>query len=205
MSEPAGCNMRGTCSTEDCERPIRARGLCACCYNRALKKGELPPSAGRWPNRTLEERFWGKVEKTDGCWLWSAGRDSGGYGSFYLNGRDTKAHRVSYELLVGPIPSGMDIDHRCFNRGCVNPAHLRAVTRKQNIENHQGPFRNSRSGVRGVYRKSNGRWCAEVRHNGTRTHVGYFEELAQAESAVLAARRELHSHNDVDRTDEGGI
>lgn len=199
MSEPAGCNMRETCSTEDCERPIRARGLCACCYNRALKKGELPPSAGRWPNRTLEERFWGKVEKTDGCWLWTAGRDSGGYGNFYLNGREAKAHRVSYELSVGPIPPGMLIDHRCFNPSCVNPGHLRVVTRKQNNENLQGPRRHGKSGIRGVYQKPNGRWCATVRHNGRAIHVGYFASMSDAEDAVIARRLELHTHNDADR------
>jgi hypothetical protein len=75
------------------------------------------------------EAFWAKVSKSDGCWLWTAhvGRD--GYGRY----RCSMAHRVAYELLVGPIPEGLHIDHLCRVRNCVNPAHLEAVTCKENV------------------------------------------------------------------------
>lgn len=80
-----------------------------------------------------EERFWAKVNKTDSCWLWTASTNAKGYGLFVFYGRMTKAHRLAYELLVGPIPDGLHIDHLCRVKPCVNPAHLEPVT---NYENH---------------------------------------------------------------------
>lgn len=82
---------------------------------------------------SLPERFWAKVEKTDGCWEWRGWRTPKGYGGFRLSGRDQYAHRVSYEASIGPIPDGLVIDHLCRNSGCVNPAHLEAVTQKENL------------------------------------------------------------------------
>jgi hypothetical protein len=78
------------------------------------------------------DRFWAKVEKTEGCWNWTAVK-RGGYGLFRF--RDTKisAHRLTYELIKGAIPDGLVIDHLCRNRACVNPDHLEAVTNKTNI------------------------------------------------------------------------
>jgi hypothetical protein len=79
-----------------------------------------------------DERFWAKVAKSDGCWLWTAGKDGKGYGAAYVNLRQVRAHRLAYELVVGPIPGGMTIDHLCRNRACVNPAHMEVVTRGEN-------------------------------------------------------------------------
>jgi len=83
--------------------------------------------------KTVEERFWEKVRKSDGCWEWIAYTNPDGYGHFRVDGRIVRAHRWAYEHLVGPIPSGLDLDHRCRVRHCVNPAHLEPVTRKENI------------------------------------------------------------------------
>ena len=77
-------------------------------------------------------RFWLKVEKTETCWLWTAGRVWNGYGQFKVAGRHVYAHRFAYELLVGPIPEGLTIDHLCRVRHCVNPAHLEPVTSREN-------------------------------------------------------------------------
>lgn len=82
---------------------------------------------------TTEERFWRKVEKTDTCWLWRASLSHNGYGAFQYDGRPRPAHRYSYELLVGPIPEGLEIDHLCRVRHCVNPDHLEAVTHLENV------------------------------------------------------------------------
>jgi hypothetical protein len=82
--------------------------------------------------RTTDERFWSKVDKTDGCWFWTAGKASNGYGRFKLNGKPQAAHRVAYELLIGPIPDGMTLDHLCRIRHCVNPMHLEPVTGREN-------------------------------------------------------------------------
>lgn len=78
------------------------------------------------------ERFWSRVVQTAGCWEWS-GAHSGGYGTTQRNQRTERAHRVAYELVVGPIPSGMELDHLCRNRGCVNPAHLEPVSHRENV------------------------------------------------------------------------
>ncbi len=81
------------------------------------------------------DRFWAKVNKTRTCWLWT-GATTGpkhNYGHCWFDRRYQGAHRVSYQLLVGPIPSGLDIDHLCRVRLCVNPAHLEAVTRRENL------------------------------------------------------------------------
>lgn len=80
------------------------------------------------------ERFWPKVDKggPDGCWLWTASFNPYGYGQFYTGSRLGKAHRFAYELVVGPIPDGLELDHLCRNRGCVNPAHLEPVTHVEN-------------------------------------------------------------------------
>lgn len=83
------------------------------------------------------ERFWAKVDKTDTCWLWTATVTKGGYGMFYFNGHHVYAHRFAYEWFVGPIPAGLQIDHvrsrGCRHRHCVNPAHLEAVTQRENL------------------------------------------------------------------------
>lgn len=70
------------------------------------------------------------VDPSSGCWVWTGTRHSAGYGKF--DGRRL-AHRVIYELEVGPIPSGMQIDHLCRNRLCVNPEHMEVVTQRENI------------------------------------------------------------------------
>lgn len=86
--------------------------------------------------KSLEQRFWEKVNKDGpgGCWLWTASfRNEQGYGQFGVSGRTVVAHRMSYELMVGPIPDGLVLDHLCRVRRCVNPAHLRPVTDRENI------------------------------------------------------------------------
>lgn len=85
------------------------------------------------PRETLEERFWKKVEKhEDGCWYWRAHRVRG-YGRINVSGKIRAAHVVAYEWYHGPIPPGMEIDHRCRHTDCVNPNHLEAVTHAENV------------------------------------------------------------------------
>lgn len=93
--------------------------------------------------KPLADRFWAKVAKTPTCWLWTGARYALGYGLIRgAGGRNTPAHRVAYELLVGPIPDGLEIDHvrdrGCRHRNCVNPAHLEAVTHAENMRRTAG-------------------------------------------------------------------
>lgn len=86
------------------------------------------------PHRPVDERFWSKVNKTETCWLWTAALDRHGYGVFGVaKGRGSaRAHRVAYELVNGPIPGSLPLDHLCRVRACVNPAHLEPVTVAEN-------------------------------------------------------------------------
>ena len=84
----------------------------------------------------VEERFWAKVQKTEECWLWTASTIRG-YGQLHLTTQPKKrmilAHRFAYELLVGPIPEGLELDHLCRQPLCVNPAHLEPVMHGENV------------------------------------------------------------------------
>ena len=95
--------------------------------------------------KPLSERFWPKVNKNGGiptyrpdlgeCWVWTASKQGNGYGKIGSGGRggkDRPAHRVSYELLVGEIPAGLELDHLCKVILCVNPKHLEPVTPREN-------------------------------------------------------------------------
>ncbi len=135
-----------TCSVENCGRKVHARTWCHMHYCRVKRRGSLfvdvPPQVKGDP----ESRFWAKVNK-DGpdpsedtlaarlgpCWLWSGALGGDGYGRFSVSRRTLGAHRFAYELLVGPIPEGLTIDHLCRVPRCVNPAHLEAVTVGENV------------------------------------------------------------------------
>ena len=122
-----------TCNLDECDRPRHAYGLCGMHAQRLRRTGD--PRAIR--RRTTLESFWDRVQKGDDCWTWTGEILVTGYG--HLASRLSPvasgshlAHRVSYELAVGPIPAGMHLDHLCRNRCCVRPDHLEPVTAKEN-------------------------------------------------------------------------
>jgi hypothetical protein len=97
---------------------------------------------------TLQADPWQAIDMLSGeCWLWTRALWRNGYGKVKVNGRVTYAHRFLYELCVGPIPKGLELDHLCRNHACVNPEHLEPVT----------PTVNNRRGLRGVLKAT----CAQ--------------------------------------------
>lgn len=110
-------------------------------------RARLHPPKTRWRNSTpspVDERsrravdilpanVTTRIEFTDHCWTWRGAANGGGYGSVLHEGRTWSTHKLAYELLVGPVPDGLQIDHLCLNKRCCNPTHLEPVTAKQNM------------------------------------------------------------------------
>lgn len=86
----------------------------------------------RMTEEELRERFWQRVRVTGRCWEWQGARCIKGYGKLWARGRHYKAHRLAYELAWDDIPPGMQVMHACDNPPCVNPAHLRVGTARDN-------------------------------------------------------------------------
>ena len=112
---------------------------------------------------SVEDRFWAKVDATspDGCWPWTAAVSKNGYGNL----AGLSAHRVSYELNVGSIPEGLQIDHLCRNTRCVRPDHLEPVTGLENMRRRYAYVTHCKRGheytPENTYRKPDG--CRDCR------------------------------------------
>lgn len=120
-------------------------------------------------------------------------KDHEGYGRFYGRRRKVMAHRMAYELCVGEIPEGMVIDHKCGNRGCVNPGHLRIASPAANAQYQTVVLASNQSGVRGVYWHAKDRkWIATMRVGRERREVGRFDLFADAEEAAMTARADSY-------------
>jgi len=134
--------------------------------------------------RTLEQRFWEKVKKTETCWEWVAGKVSDGYGTFHVapgQGMGS-AHIVSWEMARGPVPEGLEIDHLCRNRSCVNPDHMEAVTHRVNSLRSDNPMArwarrthcgkgHPLSGDNLMLRSDGGRRCRTCKRASGRAHM----------------------------------
>ena len=86
----------------------------------------------------LPARFWNKIRVENGCWIWTGSQAGGGrlgrYGRIWWEGKNRYTHRVSYSVLIGPIPPGLDLDHKeCDRRLCANPLHVAPATRRDNL------------------------------------------------------------------------
>ena len=135
--------MAKSCSISDCGRPATRRGWCQSHYDRWRMYGD--PLGHPAPRLTLAERLWAKVDK-DGpipayaphlgqCWIWTGAKTELGRGVIRLSRQRSNGfvHKVAWELLNGPVPDGLELDHLCRVPLCVNPAHLEPVTHQENM------------------------------------------------------------------------
>lgn len=102
------------------------------------------------------EKLWARVEVTGFCWLWTGETGGGGYGRLHFQGARGQAHRIIYELLVGPIPDGLQLDHLCRIRNCVNPDHVEPVTFKVNQERKVAKWAKPKQPTQAAIRKAKG-------------------------------------------------
>ena len=152
----------------------------------------------------IEDRFLLHVDKAGPmnpktgscCWLWT-GHMNGTYGRFHIDGRMQYAHRVAYELFVGPVPSGYDIDHDteevgCHNPACVNPGHVLPALPNSNKQRRRGCQANSKSGERGVrWDEKRGHWVGVVGANNKR-YAKASKDRAVVSEWVREMRARLH-------------
>lgn len=169
--------------------------MCGSHYKRWYRYGD--PLAGQVhrfesPEKLFEER----TEWIDGCLIWQASLESGakdgisGYGRMQFGGKTHQAHRWAWEQANGKIPAGMVIDHKCWNRACVNVDHLRVVTRKQNNAYRGGPQSTTATGVRGVTLKR-GQYYAQVMNDKRNYRKGPFATIEEADNAAHLLRVEM--------------
>lgn len=130
-----------TCSVDGCTDPVYRRVWCNAHYLRWRRHGD-PMAGGKRrlvADVALLTRFsWGTRYRGSPCMVF-ASTNSNGYGVVGVDGRTVRAHRALYERWFGSIPSGLELDHLCRNRACINPAHLEPVTHAVNME--RSPFR----------------------------------------------------------------
>ena len=174
------------CTVDGCDRERLARGWCNMHYRRWRRHGDTDSARPNY--RTPEEAFAARTERCDECLIWTGVTNGFGYGQIRVRGRMVQAHRYAWERTHGSIPDGMEIDHTCWNRACVNVEHLRLATTAQNRSNRNGATVASRSGIRGVYRRPSGKYLATASKGGDR-----HEHLFPTEAEAIAWLEEKHA------------
>ena len=162
-----------------CNREYFAKGLCKRHYAKEHYRKYHPKKF-----ESDSDRFFHYVSKTGDCWLWTGGISHKGYGLFRLRGTHVAAHRYSYEKTVGEIPKGLQLDHLCRVRHCVNPSHLEAVTARENVI-RGGIVKNKASKLPLGVAKNHDRYMANKCINGVVYYLGTFDTPTEAHIAYL--------------------
>ena len=132
------------CLVPSCDGKHRAHGYCLKHYTRFIRYGDVDHveiTVGDNKKRLMDST----EISASGCWEWKKRIHDGGYGVVSLNGRLEQAHRASWMVFVGEIPQGMQVNHRCHNRSCINPEHLYIGTQTENMKDMKDAGRENRA------------------------------------------------------------
>lgn len=174
------------CDVPGCDSPAYAHGWCAMHYQRWRKFGDPSGEATR---STPVERITENARREGECLVWQGALTKDGYGRIRDGKRMVRVHRAIWERDHGPIPDGAEVDHTCWNRACVESAHLRLSDRQQNVANRRGANRTSRTGSRNVhYDRERRAYVAQV----GRKKIGRFATSEEARAAAERARKNAY-------------
>lgn len=180
------------CSGPDCDRAVRAKGLCPGHYYQSRASGTLTRILRDATRASLAERVADRIgdRNANGCRIWQ-GHVSPvhGYGVIRIDKQPVSAHRTVWREFRGEIPEGMQVDHVCGVRACVSIEHLRLVTQQENLAYKTRLHPNNTSGVPGVSRVGqSSRWEAYAWAGGRKIRLGTFADLSSAAQASLEYR-----------------
>lgn len=182
MKNPKMCSERG------CELPFHAKGMCYPHYTEFLKtRSDVRPYF-----TSPEEAFEARTERQGDCIVWKGATNGSGYGNIWVTGQKMLTHRYAWERINGPIPEGLLVNHRCWNKTCVNDEHLELVTNGENMAYRPGAQRNSSTGERNVYwNKNNQCWEVKVQKNGKGYVKSGFKKKEDAVEYASLLREDL--------------
>lgn len=164
------------------------RGYCINHYNQLRKNGKLVAQVRQYSSP--EEALKARSERRGECLAWTGTKNQDGYGRIRINDRLESVHRVAFEMTGTPIPEGMEVDHTCFNRACIEPRHLRLANRAQNTQYRRGAQPNSKTGIRNVH-ESNGKWFVRLKVQQKNRTWGPFGTVDEAKAEASRRRKEF--------------